>query len=81
MSQLEVSSGHSEHVQAVTRSHDGPVDKSEFMMAYRSAKHESTGVSPHEMVFGHAISLPVDLICGKVPSAELNKLHQYLNSG
>lgn len=34
------------------------------MMAYRSSVHESTGVSPAEMVFGRPINLPIDLILG-----------------
>ena len=31
-------------------------------MANRSSVHESTGFTPHYMVFGHEISLPLDLM-------------------
>lgn len=36
-----------------------------LMMAYRSATHEATGVSPNEMVFGRSATLPVDLVLGR----------------
>ena len=32
------------------------------LMAYRSFVHESTGFTPHYLVFGHEISLPLDLM-------------------
>ena len=32
------------------------------LMAYRSSVHESTGFTPHYLVFGHEISLPLDLM-------------------
>ena len=32
------------------------------LMAYRSSVHESTGFFPHYLVFGHEISLPLDLM-------------------
>lgn len=35
-----------------------------LMMAYRSSVHESTKVSPNEMVFGRPIHLPIDLVLG-----------------
>ena len=37
-----------------------------LMLAYRAAVHESIGVSPAEMVFGRPISLPIDLLLGRV---------------
>lgn len=40
----------------------------EFMLAYRSSVHESTGVSPCEMTFGRNVSLPVDLVLGRLPT-------------
>ena len=36
-----------------------------LMLAYRSAQHESTGVSPYEMLFARQPTLPID----RVPSA------------
>jgi hypothetical protein len=32
------------------------------MMAYRAAVHETTKVSPYEMMFGRTINLPIDLV-------------------
>ena len=37
-----------------------------LMMAYRSTKHEATGVSPCEMLLGRPITLPVDIALGRV---------------
>ncbi len=36
-----------------------------LMMAYRSSPHESTKVSPNEMIFGKEIRLPIDLVMGQ----------------
>ena len=35
-----------------------------LMMAYRAAVHETTKVSPYEMMFGRTINLPIDLVIG-----------------
>lgn len=35
------------------------------MMAYRSSEHETTGVTPCQMMFGREINLPVDLVMGR----------------
>lgn len=32
------------------------------MMAYRSAEHETTGLSPNMLMFGHEVSTPLDLM-------------------
>ena len=37
-----------------------------LMLAYRSSIHEATGVSPCEMMFGRHISLPIDLLLGRL---------------
>lgn len=36
-----------------------------LMLAYRSAEHESLGVSPCSMLLGREVNLPIDLILGK----------------
>ena len=38
------------------------------LMAYRSSVHETTGSTPHYLVFGHEVSLPLDLMHGSPPS-------------
>ena len=35
------------------------------MMAYRSSVHETMGVTPCRMMFGHEINLPVNLVLGR----------------
>ena len=35
------------------------------MMAYRLSVHETTGVTPCRMMFGHKINLPVNLVLGR----------------
>jgi len=39
------------------------------LLAYRSARHETTKISPAEMCFGRELKLPIDLLRG-VPSQE-----------
>lgn len=41
-------------------------------MTYRASAHETTKVSPHEMVFGRSIKLPIDLSIGH-PDSNLIK--------
>ena len=64
-----------------------------LMMAYRAAVHETTKVSPYEMMFGRTINLPIDLVIGHpdsnyiVPeyssgyvfslSTKLEKIHEF----
>lgn len=40
-----------------------------LMLAYSSSVHESTKVTPNEMVFGRQVTLPIELIYGK-PTAD-----------
>ena len=39
-----------------------------LMYAYRSAQHETTDVSPCEMMIGRHVSLPADLVLGRLQS-------------
>jgi hypothetical protein len=43
------------------------------MMAYRSSVHETTGISPCRMMFGHEINLPVDLVLGRTFQEKVNE--------
>ncbi|GFX37800.1 retrovirus-related Pol polyprotein from transposon 412 [Trichonephila clavipes] len=42
-----------------------------FLLAYRSAVHETTGYSPSQMLFGRDIRLPADLLFSRPPDAPL----------
>ncbi|CAG2253617.1 unnamed protein product [Mytilus edulis] len=50
-----------------------------LMMAYRSAEHESTGVSPCKMMYGREINLPVDLLFGKSPDSPKSSISDFVN--
>ncbi|CAC5420030.1 unnamed protein product [Mytilus coruscus] len=50
-----------------------------LMMAYRSAEHESTGVSPCRMMYGREINLPVDLLFGKSPDGPKSSISDFVN--
>ncbi|KMQ92912.1 integrase core domain protein, partial [Lasius niger] len=41
-----------------------------FLLAYRSSKHENTGVTPAELYFARDLRLPVDLLRGSLPKFE-----------
>ncbi|GFY18173.1 retrovirus-related Pol polyprotein from transposon 412 [Trichonephila clavipes] len=45
----------------------GPESSSLFLLAYRSAVHETTGYSPSQMLFGRDLRLPCDLLFGRPP--------------
>jgi transposase InsO family protein len=62
-----------------------------FLMAYRSAMHETTGTTPAKVIFGNDLRLPGDMRFGAVPSSafcgqeyvdkmkeELNEIHQFV---
>lgn len=38
-----------------------------FLLAYRSSKHESTGVTPAELYFARDLKLPLDLLMENPP--------------
>ncbi|GFX63746.1 hypothetical protein TNCV_215461 [Trichonephila clavipes] len=42
-----------------------------FLLAYRSAVHETTGYSPSQMLFGRDLRLPADLLFSRPPDAPL----------
>ncbi|GFW71738.1 retrovirus-related Pol polyprotein from transposon 412 [Trichonephila clavipes] len=42
-----------------------------FLLAYRSAVHETTGYSPSQMLFGRDFRLPADLLFSRPPDAPL----------
>ena len=49
------------------------------LMAYRSTVHESTGFTPHYLVFGHEISLPLDLMRRPPPSTTPIDVHDWVS--
>ena len=48
-----------------------------FLLAYRSAVHESTGKTPAQVVFGRELRLPVDLLTGQPEKNEI--LEEYVS--
>ncbi|GFW23154.1 retrovirus-related Pol polyprotein from transposon 412 [Trichonephila clavipes] len=42
-----------------------------FLLAYRSAVHETTGYSPYQVLFGRDLRLPADLLFSRPPDAPL----------
>lgn len=59
-----------------------------YLLAYRSSKHETTGVSPAELYFAQDLRLPLDLLRGSPPNENnemsvneyLGKLREKLNN-
>ena len=49
------------------------------LMAYRSSVHESTSFTPHYLVFGHEISLPLDLMYRPPPSTTPTDVHDWVS--
>ena len=49
------------------------------LMAYRSSVHESTGFTPHYLVFGHEMSLPLDLMYRPPPSMTPIDVHNWVS--
>ena len=49
------------------------------LMAYRSSVHESTGFTPHCLVFGHEFSLPLDLMYRPPPSTTPIDVHDWVS--
>ena len=49
-----------------------------LMMAYRSTPHESTKVTPNEMMLGREISMPLDVLIGIAPEMETKDETEYI---
>ena len=49
------------------------------LMAYRSSVQESTGLTPHYLVFGHEVSLPLDLMYRPPSSTTPTDVHDWVS--
>ena len=49
-----------------------------FLMAYRSSVQEYTGLIPHYLVFGHEISILLDLMNRPLPFMPQNDVHDWV---
>ena len=49
------------------------------LMVFRSSVHESTGFTPHYLVFGHEISLPLDLMYRPLPDTIPVDVHDWVS--
>jgi transposase InsO family protein len=48
-----------------------------LMLAYRSSVHETTNVTPNEMMFSRQVTLPIELMYGKpAPNEEIHNCSQ-----
>lgn len=61
-----------EHLSKVVSSHQRDWDRllPVFLLAYRSAPHDSTSHSPSRIVFGRELRLPCDLLLGSTPDED-----------
>lgn len=50
-----------------------------YLLAYRSAKHETTEISPAELCFGRELRLPLDLLHGNPPGDENRSRENYVS--
>ena len=46
--------------------------------AYRYTKHETTGYSPFQLMFGRSVTLPLDLMVGSPPQTEITCSYEYV---
>jgi hypothetical protein len=55
-----------EHLRKVVSTHQRDWDERLpiFLLAYRGSTHDTTGMTPDNMVFGRELRLPCDLLCG-----------------
>ena len=47
-------------------------------MAYNSTVHESTGMSPHRLVYGERMTMPIDIISDPLPREEFPPASDYV---
>ncbi|KAJ4437535.1 hypothetical protein ANN_17680 [Periplaneta americana] len=61
-----------EHLRKVVSNHQRDWDARVplFLFAYRASVHDTTGMTPANMVFGRELRLPCDLLFGTPPSAD-----------
>jgi len=50
-----------------------------YLLAYRSARHETTKISPAEMCFGRELKLPIDLFRGSFPQESESEENNYVS--
>jgi hypothetical protein len=62
-----------EHLRKVVASHQRDWDARLpiFLLAYRASTHDTTGLTPANLVFGRELRLPSDLLFGTPPDREL----------
>lgn len=51
-----------------------------FLMAYRSAVHESTKETPAKLMFGRELNLPIDLLVGRPPGKTIKNVPEYVRN-
>ena len=51
-----------------------------FLMAYRSAVHDTSGCTPAKLMLGRDLSLPIDLIYGRPKEEPVQSITEYANS-
>ena len=50
------------------------------MMAYRTSVHESTGYTPHFLVYGQEVCLPIDLMYPNPSDQPPNDIHEFVSA-
>jgi len=48
-----------------------------YLLAYRSSKHETTGITPAVLYFTQDLRLPIDLLRGNPPVSEEQLVDDY----
>lgn len=51
-----------------------------LVMAYNSTPHESTGITPHRMVYGSEMRYPLDIITMQINDEEVQFESQYVQN-